>query len=204
MTSRFRHSSTHVVMAAALAAAVALTGAINAQDLATEQRALSVQQALGRLTSYGVFDHVSFSVDRGRVTLAGYAYSGTLRRDAEKAVKRVAGVDEVENRIQLLPASANDDRIRRATFYSIYTDSFLSRYAAGGAHAAYYEAIEFGRIPGRQPFGDYPIHIIVDGGRTTLFGVVDNLSDKRLAEMRAREVSGVFAVNSELLVANAR
>jgi hyperosmotically inducible protein len=204
MTARIRQLSTRTAMAAALAAAFALTGAIHAQDLATEQRALSVQQTLRRLTSYGVFDFLTFNIDRGKVTLAGYAYSGTLRRDAEKAVKRVAGIDEVDNRIQLLPASLNDDRIRRATFYSIYTDSFLSRYAAGGAQAAHYEAIEFGSIPGRQPFGDYPIHIIVDGGRTTLFGMVDSASDKRLAEFRAREVGGVFAVNSELLVAKKR
>jgi hypothetical protein len=204
MTSRIRQLSTRTAMAAALAVAFALTGALHAQDLATEQRALSVQQALRRLTSYGVFDFLSFSVDRGKVTLSGYAYSGTLRRDAEHAVKRIAGIDEVENRIQMLPASLNDDRIRRATFYSIYTDSFLSRYAAGGAHAAHYEAIEFGTIPGRQPFGEYPIHIVVDGGRTTLFGIVDNASDKQLAEFRAREVGGVFQVNSELLVARSR
>jgi osmotically-inducible protein OsmY len=56
------------------------------------------------------------------------------------------------------------------------------------------------RFPGLQPFGTYPIHIIVQGGRTTLLGVVDNESDKTVAGMRAREVNGVFGVENELVI----
>jgi osmotically-inducible protein OsmY len=52
-----------------------------------------------------------------------------------------------------------------------------------------------------QPLGSYPIHIIVKNGRTTLLGVVDNKGDKQIAEVRAREVSGVFAVENELTIA---
>jgi len=49
-----------------------------------------------------------------------------------------------------------------------------------------------------QPFGTYPIHIIVNNGRTTLLGVVDNEADKTVAGMRAREIDGVFGVENEL------
>ncbi len=38
------------------------------------------------------------------------------------------------------------------------------------------------------------------GGRTTLVGIVDNESDKMLAEVRAREITGVFEVKNELEV----
>jgi osmotically-inducible protein OsmY len=48
--------------------------------------------------------------------------------------------------------------------------------------------------------GDYPIHIIVKGGRITLLGVVDSESDKTMAGMRAREVEGAFAVDNQLVV----
>lgn len=48
--------------------------------------------------------------------------------------------------------------------------------------------------------GDYPIHIVVKGGRIMLLGVVDNEGDKRLAEMRAREVEGAFGVENLLVV----
>jgi hyperosmotically inducible periplasmic protein len=66
--------------------------------------------------------------------------------------------------------------------------------------AARYELYQWRQFPGMQPFGTYPIHIIVKGGRTTLMGVVDSEMDKRMAEIRAREVSGTFSVENELVV----
>ena len=80
------------------------------------------------------------------MTLTGYAYNGSLRYAAEMAAKRTSGVDEVANRLEVLPSSQEDDRIRWATFYRIYTDAFLSRYASGGdigARREIYEARRF-------------------------------------------------------------
>jgi osmotically-inducible protein OsmY len=48
--------------------------------------------------------------------------------------------------------------------------------------------------------GDYPIHIIVQTGRVTLLGVVDNENDKTVAGLRAREVPGTFDVENQLVV----
>ena len=171
-----------------------------AQSVAAKETVFNVERALERLPYYGVFDFLAFGVEKGTVTLQGYAYQGGLKSAATQAVKRVSGVDEVANSIALLPASQNDDRIRWATFYRIYTDDFLSRYAPGGAIGARYDARQFARFPGMQPYGTYPIHIIVKGGRTTLLGVVDNESDKTVAGLRAREIDGVFGVENELVV----
>ena len=171
-----------------------------AQETTTGETNLRVWRALERLPYYGVFDFLAYRIDKGTVTLAGYAYRGNLKTDAYTAVKRIGGVDEVADQVQLLPASQNDDRIRWATFYNIYTDDFLSRYAPGGAMAARYELLQVARFPGMQPFGNYPIHIVVRNGRTTLVGLVDNESDKILAGVRARDVSGVFGVENELEV----
>ena len=173
---------------------------LRAQSVANKETALMVQRALLRLPYYGVFDFLAFGVNRGVVSVEGFAYRANLKSDASAAIKRVAGVDEIANKIEVLPASQNDDRIRSATFYKIYTDDFLSRYAPGGAMSARYEALSFARFPGMQPFGTYPIHIIVRNGRTMLLGVVDNESDKTLAAVRAREVTGVFTVENELVV----
>src|SRR6185436_1694364 len=129
-----------------------------AQPVAVKETTFNVERALQRLPYYGVFDFLAFGVDRGTVTLQGYAYQGNLKSAATRAVKRVSGVDEVANSITLLPASQNDDRIRWATFYRIYTDDFLSRYAPGGPVGARYEARQFARFPGMQPYGTYPIH----------------------------------------------
>ena len=172
-----------------------------AQSVTPEETVRSVRRMLERLPYYGVFDFIAFSVDRGTVTLAGYSFEGRLKADAEMAVKRASGVDEVANKIEVLPTSPNDDRIRWATFYRIYTDDFLSRYAPGGAHGAARELRDARRFPGMQPIGRYPIHIVVKNGRTMLLGVVDNATDRQVAEVRAREVSGVFEVDNSLDVA---
>ena len=111
------------------------------------------RRMLERLPYYGVFDFIVFRVDRGTVTLAGYSYEGRLKADAEMATKRASGVDEVANKIEVLPASQNDDRIRWATFYRIYTDDFLSRYAPGGESGVLRELRDERRFPGMQPVG---------------------------------------------------
>ena len=95
-----------------------------AQSVSQRQRQFDIENELERLPTYGVFDSIGFDYDRGKVTLVGHAYQGGLKSHAENAVKRVPGVDEVDNKIELLPASSNDDRIRWATFYNIYGDSF--------------------------------------------------------------------------------
>ncbi len=184
----------------AMAAGLITASTPHAQSVSVKQTTESVRRALERLPYYGVFDFLAFQVDRGTVTLTGYAYRGSLKSDAEAAVKRVSGVDEVANKIELLPAAQNDDRIRWATFYNIYTDDFLSRYAPGGPMAARYDALQFARFPGMQPFGTYPIHIIVKGSRTTLVGIVDTESDKTVAGFKAREVPQVLGVDNDLVV----
>ena len=123
-------------------------GVPGAQSVSQKQQAFEIEHELGRLPTYGVFDFIAFGHERGKVTLVGYAYQGGLKSHAARAVRRVSGVDEVDNKIELLPASQNDDRIRWATFYNIYTDSFLSRYSPGGEMSARYESVSVAPVPG--------------------------------------------------------
>jgi hyperosmotically inducible protein len=202
-----RNLRSNAILNAALAIAMAggvlsIPATPLAQTIGAKEAALRIERALGRLPYYGVFDLLAFKVDRGVVTLSGFAYNATTRSEAAKVVKEVSGVDEVANQIEILPTSQIDEQIRWATFYLIYTDDFLSRYAPGGAMRARYEAANFARFPGMQPLGTYPIHIIVKNRRTTLVGVVDNESDKTLAGVRAREVNSVAGVDNELMVKN--
>ena len=171
------------------------------QSVSSKETARSVQRMLERLPYYGVFDYIVFRVDRGTVYLAGYSFEGRLKADAEMAAKRASGVDKVANKIEVLPASQNDDRIRWATFYRIYTDDFLSRYAPGGELGVLQEVRDERHFPGMQPVGTYAIHIIVKNGRTMLLGAVGSAADRQLAEVRAREVTGVFEVENGLTVA---
>ena len=184
---------------------LALTGAlvgvtgIRAQDVTSEETERSVRRLLERLPYYGVFDYLVYRVDQGTVYLAGYTFEPKLKAGAELAARRASGVIEVANRIEVLPASLEDDRIRWATFYRIYTDDFLSRYAPGGVLGVLRDLRDERRFPGMQPIGRYPIHIVVKNGRTMLLGAVDNAVDRQIAEVRAREVSGVFEVENSLV-----
>ena len=171
-----------------------------AQSVTSEETVRSVRRMLERLPYYGVFDFIVFRVERGTVYLAGYSFEGRLKRDAEAATKRASGVDEVANKMEVLPTSPNDDRIRWETFYRIYTDDFLSRYAPGGQLGVLQELRDERLFPGMQPVGPYGIHIIVRNGRMMLLGIVDSAADRQIAEVRAREVTGVFEVDNGLTV----
>src|SRR5579859_1981434 len=67
-----------------------------------------IRSELLKLPYYSVFDFLAFTYDKGTVTLSGFAYRGTLKDDSTRAVKRVEGVEQVVNKIQLLPVSRAD------------------------------------------------------------------------------------------------
>lgn len=172
---------------------------------ADTQRIEAIRDALLRMPYYGVFDFLTFSYDKGAVVLGGYAYHGMLASDAERAVRRVPGVDTVTVDIKMLSVSLFDDDIRWRVFYAIYTNAFLEKYAPGGG-ALWGLRHPMGRFgpypgfPGMQPVGNYPIHIVVEGGRVRLLGVVDSETDKNVAMIAARGVSGTFGVQNDLVV----
>ena len=186
------------------AAAVLALSPLAAQDRGNDVRQ-EIRHELLQLPYYSVFDFLAFKYDKGTALLMGYAYSPALKRDAERAVKRVAGVDEVRDQIQELSPSQMDDEIRWKVYYAIYTDPFLQKYAPGGAMLWGHRHRFGGGFAGlwgegMEPAGNYPIHIIVDKGRVTLMGVVDDAGDRTIAETKARQVPGSFDVKNELIV----
>src|SRR5271168_663679 len=90
-----------------------------------------VRHELVMLPYYSVFDNLAYRVDGSRVTLFGQVVRPTLKIDAENVVKRVEGVTAVDNQIEVLPTSPNDDRIRRAVYRAIFSKPELDRYAMG-------------------------------------------------------------------------
>jgi hyperosmotically inducible protein len=138
-----------------------------------------VRHELVMLPYYGVFDNLAYRVDGTKVTLFGQVTKPTLKSDAERAVKKVEGVENVDNEIEVLPLSPMDDRIRLATYRAIFSKPPLQRY-------------QMGAVP--------PIHIIVKNGNVTLIGFIDNETDKNLAGLAANGVPGVFKVTNDLVV----
>ncbi len=138
-----------------------------------------VRHELVMLPYYGVFDNLAFRLDGGTVTLLGQVTRPTLKTDAERVVKNIEGVEKVVNKIEVLPVSPNDDRLRLAVYRAIYSQPGLDMYALRA-------------VP--------PIHIIVKNGNVTLEGVVANQADKDRANIQARGVSGAFSVTNNLRV----
>jgi hyperosmotically inducible periplasmic protein len=163
-------------LAAGHAAAVPQNQEPKAKDLVKE-----VRHQLVLLPYYSVFDNLGYKIEGSKVILVGQVVRPTLKSDAEGVVKNLEGVSSVQNDIEVLPNSPNDDRIRRAVYRAIYGDAALSRY---GIQA----------VPS--------IHIIVKNGNVTLEGVADSDSDKNIAALRANGVSGVFSVTNNLNVAS--
>ena len=113
------------------------------------------------------------------------------------------GVFEDDARIELdgerQPTLA-ESRVQWVTFYQIYTDDQLARYAPGGAMGARFDLFQFGGFADAQPCG-YRIHIVARNGHITLIGRIESAVDRSIAETRARETAGTFVVDNALVVA---
>ena len=149
-------------------------------NAAFEQRLSGeVRHQLAMIPQFTVFDNLAYRVDGRTVVLYGQVRNAVIKDVAEKSVKRLEGVERVENKIEILPASFNDDRIRRQVARAMFGDARLSNYAI-------------------QPVP--PIHIIVKNGHVNLEGVVRTQTDKDDAFIRANGVPGVFSVQNNLKV----
>jgi hyperosmotically inducible protein len=173
----------HPVLLASLLPAVAIVPTVAAQNAPSprsEDRIVrEVRHELVMLPYYSVFDNLAYQVNGYTVTLVGQVTRPALKSDAEKAVKKIEGVENVVNNIEVLPLSPSDDRIRRAVYRAVYSQPGLEMYSLRA-------------VP--------TIHIIVKNGRVTLTGAVGNAGDKLRAGIAANGVPSVFAVTNDLLV----
>jgi len=177
----------------------------DAQQAAMITLAQAVRKQIVTNPQYGVFDYIHFAIKGDTVILRGYASRPILKSGLENTIKKINGVKSVQNDIEVLPLSPNDDRIRAAVYAAIYSYGPLQRYTSNRGPSAGMNqnsvARRAGGITNDPPFGWHAIHIIVKNGNVTLEGVVDNSGDLALAGIRANQVSGVFSVDNALQVA---
>src|SRR4026207_933015 len=102
-----------------------------AQGAIDPQLSRRVRRELVTLPYYGVFDNLAYNINGGNVTLYGQVVRPSTRSDAERRVKKIAGVTRVVNNIKVLPLSRFDDQIRAATYRSIANMGGLHRYLRG-------------------------------------------------------------------------
>ncbi len=178
------------------------------QDEALIRAANKIRKEIVTLSDYGVFDWITFSMAPGangyKVTLKGSASRPTLTSGVEQVTRKVEGVGEVANEIEVLPLSRVDEDARMKVYAAIYFHPTLSRYNPGrgtpiyGGMSGVRRTAAMG-ISNNPPIGYHPISIIVKNGNVTLEGVVDNDMDKQIAGMQANTVGGVFSVTNNLV-----
>ena len=161
---------------ALLVALVLFSAAASAAQRKDLQIFRDITQSLNRYTPFTIFDGIDASVREGHVILDGWVTMPFKKDEIERRVRAVAGVEGVTNRIQVLPVSQFDDELRFRIARAIYGHSAFWNYAA---------------------MVNPPIHIVVNGGRVTLQGVVQSNVERQLARSLATGF-GSFEVRNEL------
>lgn len=164
---------TRLVLTAVLA--VGLGSPAFAGDRENLQIFRDVSNQVLRYTQFTIFDSVHANVDDGIVTLTGKVTMPYKKQDIERRVAKVDGVREVRNGIEVLPVSIHDDELRHRIARSIYGNSAFWNYAA---------------------MVNPPIHVIVERGRVTLEGVVNNNVERMLARSLASSFDAFSVTNN--------
>ena len=169
---------------AAIAASLFLSGAIqvsaeNVQRRSDTQIAEDVARSINTYTRFTVFDDVQVLVVNGVVTLTGRVTMPFKKDDIGKRAAALDGVKELRNDVGVLPPSQFDDELRHRIARAIYGNAAFWQYAA---------------------MSYPPIHIVVEGGRVTLTGVVHSEVDRMLARSLAcgnGEISLTSAIRTD-------
>jgi hyperosmotically inducible protein len=199
-TTKIRGLLTALVLALVVPTVSAQTAPSTWSSEDTTRIVTDVQTKLSSLTNFSVFDDLHFAIQGKKLILKGYASRPILKSDAGNAVKGIAGVESVDNQIEVLPNSPMDDRIRAAAYNTIFTSPSLRKYNANAGRLGRGLSVArmAGGITNDPPLGFHAIHIIVKNGQVTLRGAVLNSADSNMAEIRANSVSGVFSVTNDL------
>jgi osmotically-inducible protein OsmY len=127
---------------------------------------------------FTVYDDFQGNVKNGIVHLRGAVTDEKKLGDIIERVAKVRGVQEIDNKVTVLPANQDDDRLRVTIANAIYSLSDFERYSMANP----------------------PIHVIVNRGHVTLVGAVRSEIEKRKAYEAARFVNGVLALEDRVVV----
>ena len=165
---------TRFLMAAALLVGAGVAGAADKQAATLQPDAAlanNVRHAIVMYPRYSIFDDVYIETANGAVHMSGVVSQPFKKSDIDKLVRNVAGANQVQDDIRVLPLSRDDDRLRMRIARAIYGDPSMTRYAM-------------------DPIK--PIHVIVENGHVTLTGLVATEFDKQIAGTRAASAGMSF------------
>jgi hyperosmotically inducible periplasmic protein len=153
---------------------------INRDDTAPEGILRQARRSILLYPFYTIFDHIVLQCQPdGDLIVSGQVTQPYKKLDIGNFLAHIDGVTQLTNNLQVLPVSQFDDEIRIAVARAIYDDPYFINYR-------------------NQPIP--PIHIIVDNGNVTLYGVVNSPVDKAKAGEDARLATTYFGFKNDLRV----
>ena len=138
--------------------------------------AKQVGDRIQKYERYSVYDYIDGRVTSGTVRLIGAVTAPEKLADILERVAKVKGVQAIDNKVEVLPVSQSDERLRAAIVTAIYSDAAFVNYS---------------RV-------DPPIRVIVNNGHVTLIGYVRGQEELIRAESAARTVFGVLALDNKV------
>ena len=134
----------------------------------------TIHDRLAALPYHGVFDTVNFELQGNTVVLTGFVVKDTFPERAVRALKQIDGVEQVVNRLEVLPSSRRDDVLRKNVYRAVF---------------------ESGSGPGEGEYAASAIHIVVKNGFVTLEGVVNSDTTRNDIQVKTLRVTAHVANN---------
>lgn len=128
---------------------------------------------------YTIFDHITLEARGNRLIVGGEVTQPYMKSDLGHILANIKGVTHLQNNLKVLPESFFDDHIREEVAERIYGDPMFYNY-------------------GNQ--ANPPIHIVVDNGQVTLYGVVNSKVDRQEASIDARFATTFLGLKNDLRV----
>lgn len=147
---------------------------VRVQDDAELKRLILDELAKSR--NYTIYDEVEVSVAEGVVTLEGRVPQDSAEAGIVKDVSKIRGVRAIQNQIRVLPHSSKDEKLQEAVAIDVYA-----------------------ALQALDPLAS-AVHVVVENGRVTLSGAVDDEKSRSAAEEAARRTEGVRSVENRLRV----
>lgn len=152
---------------------------VRSDDITDAQIVEQARKQIATYYAYGIFDNINLSSQGNKLVVSGEVTQPYKRADIGNFLAHVKGVAALDNRLEVLPNSPYDDRLRLAVARAIYRDTYFVNYANQA-------------VP--------PLHIIVKNGNVTLEGVVISGVDRARAEADARFAATYFNLTNNLRV----
>ena len=141
--------------------------------------AAEVSKRIAGYDRFTVYDDIQGSVKNGVVRMAGAVTEEKKLDDVVERVAKVRGVQAIDNKVTVLPANQNDDRLRVAIANAIYRNPEFENYSMANP----------------------PIHVIVNNGYVTLTGIVRSDLEKIKAHESAASIFGIIKLDDRVKLA---